>query len=745
MRIEMAERAASSLGTLRDAGIPVELPAAYAEYGLFVETLRESGLMGSLRERTLNRRAGSYELIDLVLFLVCYFSSTTSTMSLVDFVGESAEYGPELAALGGRARWLTQSSLSRALAAVGEEQSCELTQLLLGLTKRALKESPVCAACGYRDGEGNAWRVLHWDTTADTVRHRALPEGPELPEGRRLSEELSAPGYAGRKRGEGVFARSIISDATSSLWLHMALNCGSGSVTEQMKHAVEDTLAFFGDDAESLSRTVVVCDGVSGGLPQTRAALTGGLHVLTRFSEYTVLESLKAQHRLESGKWHAVEDSLSGPRREALDLATRVIEGKPVRIIVSRFRAHARSAARQRGAGITIGEWHYELFLSSLPSTGWAANDLVTLYYGRTAIENRFAAEDREFALSRVFSFSKPGQQLASAIAMTLWNFRVVAGLASVPDATPPRPIRVRTTTADLPPSPETVHSRIARVGPEISEHTADPVVEAEEPSHAAIADTTSEDPMNGETAAQCVWTAAEPLLERWCVEREGWTWQDSTLHCPAGRRLSPGIRTRNEQVFVRFRAPRNACGQCQLRHQCTSTDSPHFRKHVELRVHLAASTACPSDSAAASDHRPVAKAAPSPHSKLASTAIDIMNDDQSNISPLNLPDAPTLLPARLRKLAAELFDASKITVIAPPMPNDEDDENNDDEELKCLDAQEAHIAPDPETRQRRRITIAKRVAANDRPSDFAPTVVLNAPKAYIFRMKRLFNSVRSA
>jgi hypothetical protein len=758
VQIELDDATPTTLTDLRAAGLPVPLPPEYNEFALLVEAWRVSGVLTLAREMTLVRRAGAFELVDVLLFLGAFFSSSNRTTSVVKFVEDSSVYALELAGLADRARWFTQSSLSRALAAVSQGQSDLLTRRLLGMTSPLYREWPLFKACGYRDGLGEPWQVLHWDTTADTVRQRALPQSGEHPDGIRLSSELAAPGYPGRKRGDAVFSRSIISDATSSLWLSMSLGSGSGSVTDQMKQSVDDVLDFLGNSAEQLQRTVVVCDGVSGGLPQTRAVLQGGMHVLTRSGDYGILQSPEMTQRLAHGTWLPVEDSLSGPRREAMELCKRTVDGHKIRVIASRFRAKKTANQSQRGAGTTVGEWRYELFYCSLPVTAWAANDLVTLYFGRAAIENRFAAEDREFDLSRVFSFSLPGQQLASALAMTIWNLRVLMGVASVPTTTSPRPSRVRPiiersadSVSEEAVSMPKIEAELAACtevhdGGSTSVAQPDTDIVGDTVRPAAVPEGSTESVTSSPSASELIWKTAQQATERWCETHDGWSYREGTLFCPNGRRTSVSLVQRGAHLFVRYRVSKSACKRCPLRSGCTSVDSPKFRKQVEIRLYVSVPTGEPFH--AGSLGRSQANGQIAPLTKTERLPLDVISLPDSDEVPALLPDAPTLLPAKLRAMALTLFKAVRLTVLAPPIPDiriDEGEGPEQDDEDEGLETDEPHIALDPETRQRRRQTIAMRVAANDRPEDHAAAVVLKAPNAYAIRLRRYFDSVRSA
>jgi hypothetical protein len=73
------------------------------------------------------------------------------------------------------------------------------------------------------------------------------------------------------------------------------------------------------------------------------------------------------------------------------------------------------------------------LYATDLPASAWPAPEAVELYYGRCGQENRFAQEDRELGLDRIFSYHLPGQELASVVALFLWNWRTTLGFADNP------------------------------------------------------------------------------------------------------------------------------------------------------------------------------------------------------------------------------------------------------------------------------------------------------------------------
>ena len=697
----------SQVDLLRRQGLPVSLPDAYNEYAVLAEWLNDIGSWGWLQSVVLDRRAGPFELCDLVIFLVCFFTASARGCSIAEFAEASRGVGVELAGVMGRNRWLTQSSVSRGLGSVGAEAARSVSQHLLDVSSRLALDSPVCASSGYRDGTGHPWRVLFWDATVEAIRQRALPEGAEFPEPIRSSRDLAEPGYTGRKRGEVMFARSIVADATSGVWIHVDLHAGNGSLSDQISRAADASLTFLRNDPDRLAHAVMVCDGVAGGLPQIRALLDRNFNVLTRVSDYDRLKSPAAAARIEQAEWLPVEDSRSGPSREAINLGTHVVSGRRLRVVASRFQTKGRGKGKRRGTGHTIGDWHYELFATTLSPERWAANDLVTLYYGRTAIENRFAAEDREFDLGRVFSYEKPGQLLACAVAMAVWNFRIVAGLATVSEDTPnrrerPRPPSTRSESA------ESLHEIVAMQHPSGSDDPLDG-----DPTSSIAEDAASQD-------HDSIATDVDVLA--WCQRNPGWQALDDSIQCPAGQRLHATFRATAEGWSHRFRARGGVCGTCHLLAECSpGSKAPRYRREVNV-AHVA--TDRPSRPCVAAESKGSTESArPAPTFEIAANSPDL---------PPRLPDAPTLVPSVLRRNTRKILATAALRITAREL-------HNEDEERD-----EQHMAGDMEARQRRRWTIAQRVAANARPDDDV-VVEIAAPSEFLTWHRRLNLMSRSA
>src|SRR3954447_15374939 len=87
---------------------------------------------------------------------------------------------------------------------------------------------------GLVDRAGNTWMVFDIDGTREAARQRALPQTEELPLPFRRLDDVCAPGYRGRKRGQVVRTRTVISQAHSFQWLGSFGNRGNGNYRAEL-------------------------------------------------------------------------------------------------------------------------------------------------------------------------------------------------------------------------------------------------------------------------------------------------------------------------------------------------------------------------------------------------------------------------------------------------------------------------------------------------------------------------------
>src|SRR5260370_23375633 len=158
------------------------------------------------------RRFGRYEVIDFLAVLFGYAISGERTLEA--FYERLQPFAIPFMALIDRDRLPARSTLSRFLAALTEAPVEALRTLFLAdLQSRSL--SPDKQIGGLVDRAGTGWVVFDIDGTREARGQRALPQTDDLPPAFRQLHEVCAPGYTGRKRGQVVRTRTVLSHAHS--------------------------------------------------------------------------------------------------------------------------------------------------------------------------------------------------------------------------------------------------------------------------------------------------------------------------------------------------------------------------------------------------------------------------------------------------------------------------------------------------------------------------------------------------
>jgi hypothetical protein len=89
----------------------------------------------------------------------------------------------------------------------------------------------------------------------------------------------------------------------------------------------------------------------------------------------------------------------------------RLHEAMPqVRVMVARHRAP--ELGKKVSVGKCIGEWVYEVFITTSPTDGFLVEDVLNPYHGRGAFEGVLADEDVEADPDRWCSYTECGQEL---------------------------------------------------------------------------------------------------------------------------------------------------------------------------------------------------------------------------------------------------------------------------------------------------------------------------------------------
>jgi len=492
-------------------------PGWLGEVVLIVEYLRKQGVLEAICERVrfARRRMGHYEVIDFVAVLFGYAISGERTLE--GFYQALRPFGEPLMALFGRDRLPSRSALSRFLKSLHPVVVEDLRTLFLDdlLARPLCREEP---EAGLLDRQGKRWTIFDVDGTREAARQRALPKGADLPAPERRLSEVCAPGYSGRKRGQVVRTRTVVSQSHSHQWLGSFGNRGNGRSREELHLAVSAIESYLA--AHHLPKTAALLrlDGQYG----TRAVLRdlAAFAVVTRGKDYAVLECPEVQTRLHlpaDATFTRPESTLVRTLYDCPDVAVGP-EGMGCRVVV----ATHRTGQSKRRIGLSRDGVVYELFLTTLPQQGFTAADVVALYLHRGAFEPHLCDEDQELDPDRWWSHTPAGQEAWQIIAQWIWNLRLILGhqLCSTP---------LRTT----------------EFAPALSWEQA-------EQGYGP--------PVVGDT-----WKAGRFWGEDFTLQPDG------TVCCPAGKRLLPCERRveRGASLRIVYAARIADCRACPKREQC--------------------------------------------------------------------------------------------------------------------------------------------------------------------------------
>jgi hypothetical protein len=357
-------------------------PSWFGEVVLIVEHLRKQGVLTKIGEgvRFARRRFGHYEVIDFLAVLVGYAISGERTLQA--FYERLQPFAVPFMALFDRDQLPARSTLSRFLAALTSEPVEALRTLFLDdLLSRPLSKERQTG--GLVDREGRQWVVFDIDGTREAARQRALPQTEELPPAFRRLDEVCAPGYTGRKRGQVVRTRTVISQAHSSQWLGSFGNRGNGRYREELRQSLSAIGRYLTVHQLPQERSLLRLDGQYG----TGAVLAdlAGFAFVTRGKEYTVLD-----HPLVQARLHLPPDQLqhrpeSQVVRSLYDCPDVPVgpAGERCRVVVA---THPAGKKKSR-VGVTRSGVVYELFFTNLPQQAFTAADVVELYLHRGAFE----------------------------------------------------------------------------------------------------------------------------------------------------------------------------------------------------------------------------------------------------------------------------------------------------------------------------------------------------------------------
>jgi hypothetical protein len=398
-------------------------PCWFGEVVVISRYLRKHDILSKINEqvRFARKRFGRYEVIDFLAVLFGYAISSERTLEA--FYERLRPFAAPFMALFDRDQLPARSTLSRFLAALtGEPVEALRTLFLDDLLARPLTHDKQTG--GLVDRAGNTWMVFDIDGTREAARQRALPQGDELPQAVRRLDDVCAPGYRGRKRGEVVRTRTTVSQAHSYQWLGSFGNRGNGRYREELRKALSAIGRYLAAHQLSQERTLVRLDGQYGnGVVLSDVA---GFSFVTRGKDYRLLDHPLVQVRLHLPPDQLQQRPESQIARSLYDCPEIAVgpEGMPCRVIV----ATHPEGSKKSPIGVTRAGVVYELFFTNLPQRAFTACDVVELYMHRGAFEPALSDEDREQDPDRWCSHSAWGQECWQMVSQWLWNLRLELG-----------------------------------------------------------------------------------------------------------------------------------------------------------------------------------------------------------------------------------------------------------------------------------------------------------------------------
>ncbi len=517
-------------------------PSWFGEVVLMATHLRKHRVLAKMSEevRFARRRFGRYDVIDFLVVLFGYAISGERTLEA--FYERLQPFAVPFMALFERDQLPSRSALSRFLAALTEAPVEALRTLFLDdlLSRPLSDDSNGKQTGGLVDRAGNAWVVFDLDGTREAARQRALPQTEDLPPSSRRLDDVCAPGYRGRKRGQVVRTRTVISQAHGFQWLGSFGNRGNGRYREELRQGLAAITRYLAAHQLPQARALVRLDGQYG----TGAVLAdlAGFAFVTRGKEYSVLDHPLVQARLHLPPDQFQQRPESHIVRSLYDCPEVLVGpgGVRCRVVVATHPAGKKKSP----VGVTRAGVVYELFFADLLPQAFTARDVVELYLHRGAFEPALSDEDEEIDPDRWCSHSACGQEAWQCIAHWVWNLRLELGHQLQPE-----PLR----TTEF--SPANVPPQAGQVPPQGYEP---PVIGG-------------------------AWKAGRYSGKDFVLQPDG------TVCCPADQKLIPHEQRREADGTLRvvYGASIHSCRPCLLREQCqwngSSTAKP---RQVSVLLH---------------------------------------------------------------------------------------------------------------------------------------------------------------
>jgi hypothetical protein len=400
------------------------------EVAAFAQVLSHVGMLKAIQNHVQFARArfGTYDTMDFVVVLLGYALSGERTLQA--FYERLSPFADVFMALFERHRLPDRSTLSRFLSALDQTTVEALrTQFQEDLVAR----TPFASVGGLWDRCDQPYVVVDVDGTRQAARQRALPHLPSLPAPHRRFDQVAAPGYKGRKRGEVVRTRTTLLQAHTHQFLGTFGGAGNGDYREELKRAIQVITRYATTHKLLPSQILVRLDGLYGNAAVLRDVLDMDLGIIGRSRDYGLLDLAAVQAVLARPPVEICTHAESGAARALYDCPDIPLTagGPRVRLIVASHPATStRTSIGKKRDGMV-----YELFVTRLATPAFSAKDVLDLYLHRGSFETVLADEDIEQDPDRWCSHTPCGQEFWQILCQWVWNLRLELGQRFSPAA----------------------------------------------------------------------------------------------------------------------------------------------------------------------------------------------------------------------------------------------------------------------------------------------------------------------
>jgi len=172
-------------------------------------------------------------------------------------------------------------------------------------------------------------------------------------------------------------------------WIGTYGGKGNGDYRGELASALRAITTYLTHFALTAETALVRLDGQYGDATVIAQLILAGVYFVTRGRGYQLLEHPQIQRVLAHPPTASVRRTNTGEVVELFEGGWLELgEGLPhVRVIVARHPAPAPGKALK--VDKRVGEWVYELFLTTLDADGFLVEDVLDLYHGRGAEDRR--------------------------------------------------------------------------------------------------------------------------------------------------------------------------------------------------------------------------------------------------------------------------------------------------------------------------------------------------------------------